>query len=85
MSVQRYARTHIMQLIRGYLIVDKSNTLVYCMFLSLLGNFDHAGIYSQGATCLYREMCRTNNVQSLEIDELLILLQVYRHMIDFLF
>ncbi|KAA0041847.1 serine/threonine-protein phosphatase 7 long form-like protein [Cucumis melo var. makuwa] len=41
-NVQRYARAYIMQLIRGFLFADKSNTLVHCMFLQFLFDFDQA-------------------------------------------
>ncbi|XP_008464216.2 serine/threonine-protein phosphatase 7 long form homolog [Cucumis melo] len=45
-SVQRYARAYIMQLIGGFLFVDKSNTLVHCMFLQFIFDFDQAGTYA---------------------------------------
>ena len=81
-SVQRYARAYIMQLIGGFLFADKSNTLVHCMFLPLLINFDQAGTYAWGAACLawlYRELCRASNARSLEIAGPLILLQVWAY------
>uniref|UniRef100_A0A9I9E1F2 Aminotransferase-like plant mobile domain-containing protein n=1 Tax=Cucumis melo TaxID=3656 RepID=A0A9I9E1F2_CUCME len=77
-SVQRYARAYIMQLIVGFLFVDKSNTLVHCMFLQFLFDFDQAGTYTWGAATLawlYRELCRASNAQSLEIAGPLMLLQ----------
>ncbi|TYK02494.1 serine/threonine-protein phosphatase 7 long form-like protein [Cucumis melo var. makuwa] len=39
-SIQRYARAYIMQLIGGFIFADKSNTLVYCMFSQFLFDFD---------------------------------------------
>ncbi|KAL0555422.1 hypothetical protein IC582_009367 [Cucumis melo] len=69
-SVQRYARAYIMQLIGGFLFADKSNNLVHCMFLQFLFDFDQAGTYAWGAATLawlYRELCRASNAQSLEI------------------
>uniref|UniRef100_A0A9I9E2J8 Aminotransferase-like plant mobile domain-containing protein n=1 Tax=Cucumis melo TaxID=3656 RepID=A0A9I9E2J8_CUCME len=64
-SVQRYARAYIMQLIGGFLFADKSNTL--------------AGTYAWDAATLawlYRELCRASNAQSLEIAGPLMLLQI---------
>ena len=78
-SVQRYACAYIMKLIGGFLFADKSNTLVHCMFLPLLDDFDQAGTYAWGAVCLawlYRELCRASNARSLEIAGPLMLLQV---------
>ncbi|KAL0540517.1 hypothetical protein IC582_020525 [Cucumis melo] len=81
-TIQRYARAYIMQLIGGCLFADKSNTLVHCMFLPLLSDFDEAGTYSWGAACLawlYRELCRASHAQSLEIAGPLMLLQVWAY------
>ncbi|TYK03077.1 serine/threonine-protein phosphatase 7 long form-like protein [Cucumis melo var. makuwa] len=81
-SVQRYARAYIMQLIEGFLFADKSNTLVHCMFLQFIFNFDQAGTYAWVAATLvwlYRELCRASNAQSLEIAGPLMLLQVWAY------
>ncbi|TYK03303.1 serine/threonine-protein phosphatase 7 long form-like protein isoform X1 [Cucumis melo var. makuwa] len=81
-SVQRYARAYIMQLIGGFLFADKSNNLVHCMFLQFLFDFDQAGTYAWGAATLawlYRELCRASNAQSLEIAGPLMLLQVWAY------
>ena len=58
-SVQRYTRTYIMKLIGGFLFADKSSTLVHCMFLLLLSDFDQAGMYAWGVECLawYKKLC----------------------------
>ncbi|KAA0053396.1 serine/threonine-protein phosphatase 7 long form-like protein [Cucumis melo var. makuwa] len=81
-NVQRYARVYIMQLIGGFLFVDKSNTLVHCMFLQFIFDFDQAGTYAWGAVTLawlYRELCRANHAQSLEITGPLMLVQVWAY------
>ncbi|TYJ97697.1 serine/threonine-protein phosphatase 7 long form-like protein [Cucumis melo var. makuwa] len=81
-SVQRYARAYIMQLIGGFLFAHKSNTLVHCMFLQFLFDFDQVGTYAWGAATLawlYRELCRASNAQSLEIAGPLMLLQVWAY------
>ncbi|XP_038885843.1 serine/threonine-protein phosphatase 7 long form homolog [Benincasa hispida] len=79
-SVRRYARAYIMQLIGGLLFTDKSSTLVHLMLLPLLFDFEYAGMYSWGGDCLawlYRELCWATNAQALEIAGPLILLQVW--------
>ncbi|KAA0060726.1 serine/threonine-protein phosphatase 7 long form-like protein [Cucumis melo var. makuwa] len=61
MSVQRYARAYMLQLIGGFLFADKLNTLVHYMFLPLLIDFDQVGTYAWGTACLtwlYRELCQ---------------------------
>jgi len=81
-SIQRYARAYIMQLIGGFLFADKSNTLVHLMFLPLLASFEQAGNYSWGGACLawlYRELCRASHAQALDIVGPLILLQVWAY------
>ena len=81
-SVQRYARIYIMQLIGGFLFADKSNTLVHCMFLQFIFNFDQVGTYVWGAATLawlYRELCRASHAQSLEIVGPLMLLQIWAY------
>ncbi|TYK15875.1 serine/threonine-protein phosphatase 7 long form-like protein [Cucumis melo var. makuwa] len=81
-NIQRYARVYIMQLIGGFLFADKSNTLVHCMFLQFIFDFDQAGTYAWGAVTLawlYRELCRVNHAQSLEITGPLMLVQVWAY------
>ena len=78
-TIQRYARAYIMQLIGGFLFVDKSNTLVHLMFLPSLGSFEVVDRYSWGSACLswlYRELCRASTATALEKADPLILLQV---------
>ena len=68
-----------MQLIGGFLFVDKSNTLFHLMFIPLLGSFETAGKYSWSRACLawlYIELCRTSTTVALEIADPLILLKV---------
>lgn len=81
-TIQRYARAYIMQLIGGFLFADKSNTLVHLIFLSLLGSFETAGRYSWGSACLawlYRELCWVSTATALAIADPLILLQVWAY------
>ena len=59
-STQRYARAYILQLIGGFLFSGKSNDKVHLMFLPLLQDFEAAGSYSLGSSCLaclYRDNC----------------------------
>ena len=70
------------QLIGGFLFDDKLNTLVHCIFLSLLIDFDQADTYAWGATCLawlYRKLCRASNTWSLEMINPLMFLQVWTY------
>ncbi|XP_038877056.1 serine/threonine-protein phosphatase 7 long form homolog, partial [Benincasa hispida] len=81
-SVRRYARAYIMQLIEGFLFADKLNTLVHLMFLLLLSDFEHVDTYSWGGACLTwfcREFCQATNAQALGIARPLILLQVWAY------
>ncbi|KAA0061950.1 serine/threonine-protein phosphatase 7 long form-like protein [Cucumis melo var. makuwa] len=81
-SVQRYTRAYIMQLIGGFLFADKSNTLVYCMFLQFIFDFDQTDTYAWGVatlTWLYKEFYRASHAQSLEIAGSLMLLQVWTY------
>ncbi|XP_008444031.1 serine/threonine-protein phosphatase 7 long form homolog [Cucumis melo] len=81
-SVQRYARAYIMQLIGGFLFAYKSNTLVHCMFLKFVFDFNQVGTYAWGATTLawlYRELYRVSHAQSLKIVGPLMLLQVWAY------
>ncbi|KAA0065878.1 serine/threonine-protein phosphatase 7 long form-like protein [Cucumis melo var. makuwa] len=78
-SVQRYTRAYIMQLIGGFLFADNSHILVHCMFLLLLSDFDLVGMYSCGTaslTWLYKKLCEACNAQYLEIADPLMLLQI---------
>ena len=50
--VRCYTRAFIIQLIEGFLFVDKSNNMVHLMFLSLLEDFGVTGTYSWGNVCL---------------------------------
>ena len=50
------------------------------MFLPLLQDFEAAGRYSWGSACLawlYRQLCRTSHIDTLEIFGSLILLQIW--------
>ncbi|TYK21403.1 serine/threonine-protein phosphatase 7 long form-like protein [Cucumis melo var. makuwa] len=81
-SVHRYARAYIMQLIGGFLFADKLNTLVHCMFLQFIFDFEQVGTYVWGVATLawlYRELYCASNAQSLEIAGPLMLLQVWAY------
>ena len=76
-SVQCYAKAFILQLIRGFLFVDKLKNMVHLMFLSLLEDFGVTGTYSWGSACLawlYREMCRASRIDAHDVSGPLILL-----------
>ena len=50
------------------------------MFLPLLEDFEVAGRYSWGSTCLawlYRQLCRASHIDTLDISDPLILLQLW--------
>ena len=51
-SVRCYARAFILQLIGGFLFVDKSNNRVHLMFLPLLQDLGVTSTYSWGSACL---------------------------------
>ena len=44
-AVHRYTRAFMLQLIGGFLLVDKSNNMVHLMFLPLLEDFSVTGTY----------------------------------------
>ena len=78
--VRCYARAFILQLIGGFLFVDKSNNRVHLMFLPLVEDFGVTGTYSWGSTCLtwlYREMCRASHIDAHDVSGPLILLQLW--------
>ena len=69
-SVRYYVRAFILQLIRGFLFVDKLKNMVHLMFLSLLKDFGVIGTYSWGSACLawlYREMCRASHIDAHDV------------------
>ena len=79
-TIARYARAYILELISGFLFADKSNTLVHLMFLQLLEDFEAAGGLSWGSACLawlYRQMCRASFSDASDIAGPLVLLQVW--------
>uniref|UniRef100_A0A2N9H4W6 Aminotransferase-like plant mobile domain-containing protein n=1 Tax=Fagus sylvatica TaxID=28930 RepID=A0A2N9H4W6_FAGSY len=79
-TVERYARMYILQLMGGSIFADKSQDKVHLMFLTLLEDFDVAGKYSWGGATLawlYREMCRATKLDASEIGGALILLQLW--------
>ncbi|KAF1886015.1 hypothetical protein Lal_00021294, partial [Lupinus albus] len=60
-QLQQYCRAHILYIIGGELISDKSNSRVHLMYLHLLRDLSRVHRYSWGSACLanlYREMCR---------------------------
>uniref|UniRef100_A0A2N9IPV6 Aminotransferase-like plant mobile domain-containing protein n=1 Tax=Fagus sylvatica TaxID=28930 RepID=A0A2N9IPV6_FAGSY len=79
-TVERYARMYILQLMGGSIFADKSQDKVHLMFLTLLEDFDVAGKYSWGGATLawlYREMCKAAKIGASEIGGALILLQLW--------
>ena len=75
--VCHYARAIMLQLIRGFLFINKSNNMVHLMFLQLLEDFKVSGTYSWGSACLawlYREMCQAFYINARDVLGPLILL-----------
>ncbi|MBA0660126.1 hypothetical protein Goklo_012177 [Gossypium klotzschianum] len=57
----RYARAYILEILRGYLMLDKSRNLIHLRWLLKLVDFRAVGELIWGSTMLstlYREMCR---------------------------
>ncbi|MBA0576591.1 hypothetical protein Golob_025329 [Gossypium lobatum] len=74
----RYARAYILQIIGGYLILDKSRNLAHLRWLLKLIDFRAAGELSWGSAVLvtlYREMCRATQPNKIKIGGFLALLQ----------
>jgi hypothetical protein len=68
-TVKRYARMYILQLMGDSIFADKSQDKVHLMFLTLLEDFDVAGKYSWGGATLawlYREMCKAAKIGASE-------------------
>ncbi|KAL7235678.1 hypothetical protein ACSBR1_019048 [Camellia fascicularis] len=79
-TVQRYARAFILQLLGGSIFAAKSGSMVQLMFLPLLEDFDAAGEYSWGSAALawlYRELCRASCEHMHVISGFLILVQIW--------
>ncbi|XP_016747268.1 protein MAINTENANCE OF MERISTEMS-like [Gossypium hirsutum] len=71
------ARAYIMHIIGGVLMPNANNN-VYLMYLSLLADLSSVGSYSWGSAVLavlYRELCRTTNLDAVDIGGCLTLLQ----------
>ncbi|TYK21956.1 serine/threonine-protein phosphatase 7 long form-like protein [Cucumis melo var. makuwa] len=84
-SVQGYARAYIIQLIGGFLFAYKSNTLVHCMFLKFVFDFNQVGTYAWGATTLawlYRKLYRSGALPASEQSANMLL--IYRWTFDWL-
>ncbi|CAL0316475.1 unnamed protein product [Lupinus luteus] len=85
LQLEQYCRAHILHIIGGELIPDKSNNRVHLMYLPLLRNLSQVRRYSWGSACLanlYREMCRATKPNAKAMGGCLILLQSwvwYRH------
>ncbi|XP_028806137.1 serine/threonine-protein phosphatase 7 long form homolog [Neltuma alba] len=63
-QVQQFTRAYILRLIGGYLMLDRSCTMVYLMYLPLLYNMEEVGNFSWGSAVLahlYRELCNATN------------------------
>jgi hypothetical protein len=79
-TVQRYTRAYILELLGGSYFADKSGKKVHLMFLPFLEDFDAAGWYSWGSAALawlYRELCRATDPNSCDIAGALILVQLW--------
>lgn len=77
-TVQRYARAYIMQLLGGILFPDKSGNLTQLFYLLSLRNFRVVGTISWGAATLsylYRHLCTAALGTPHQIGGCLILLQ----------
>ncbi|CAL5354602.1 unnamed protein product [Camellia sinensis] len=83
-TVQRYARAFILQLLGGSNFAGKSGSTVQLMFLPLLEDFDATGEYSWGSAALawlYRELCCAFCERMHDISGFLILVQSgYTHL-----
>lgn len=78
-TIRCHARAHILALIGGVIVPDRSGNLVKLMYLPLLRDLDKIGTYSWSSATLaylYREMCRATHIKTKEIGGCLVLLQV---------
>ena len=78
--LQCYTRAYILRLIGGYLMVDKSSTYCYLMYLPLLANLSTCRGYSWGSevlSFLYRELCKGTQHQTHDIGGCLTLLHLW--------
>jgi hypothetical protein len=79
-TVQRYTRAYILELLRGSYFVDKFGEKLHLMFLPMLEDFDATGRYSWGSAVLawlYRELYRATDPDSCDITGALILVQLW--------
>ncbi|KAL7166009.1 hypothetical protein ACSBR2_036801 [Camellia fascicularis] len=79
-TIQRYARAFILQLLGGSIFAGKSGNMVQLMFLPLQEDFDAIGEYSWGSAALawlYRELCRASHERMHDISGFLILVQIW--------
>ncbi|CAL5329912.1 unnamed protein product [Camellia sinensis] len=79
-TVQRYARAFILQLLDGSIFAGKSGSMVQLMFLPLLEDFDIVGEYSWGSATLawlYQELCCASRKRMHDISGFLILVQIW--------
>ncbi|KAF1862276.1 hypothetical protein Lal_00026802, partial [Lupinus albus] len=77
-QLQHYCRTHILYIILGELLSDKSNSRIHLMYLHLLRDLSRVHRYSWGSTCLanlYRELCRATKPNAKAMGGCLMLLQ----------
>ncbi|CAL0312758.1 unnamed protein product [Lupinus luteus] len=78
LQLEQYCRAHILHIIGGELIPNKSNNRVHLMYLSLLRDLSQVRRYSWVSACLanlYREMCRATKPNAKAMGGCLILLQ----------
>ncbi|KAF1892705.1 hypothetical protein Lal_00042594 [Lupinus albus] len=79
-QLQQYCRAHILYIIGGELIPDKSNSTVHLMYLHLLRDPSRVNKYSWSSACLanlYREMYRATKPNGKAMGGCLILLQFW--------
>ena len=80
LSLIRYTRAYLLQLMGGCLFADKSGNLVSLLFLPLLRDFQQTGTYSWGAATLawlYRSLCRAAHSSTMEIVGAVVLIQLW--------
>uniref|UniRef100_A0A2N9F283 Aminotransferase-like plant mobile domain-containing protein n=1 Tax=Fagus sylvatica TaxID=28930 RepID=A0A2N9F283_FAGSY len=79
-TVQRYARAYILEMLGGSVFADTSGDLVHLLWLMFLDDFDTAGEYSWGSAALawlYRQLCNAAKARTKDIGGALILVQLW--------
>jgi hypothetical protein len=79
-TVQRYARAYILEMLGGSVFADTSGDMVHLLWLMFLDDFDTAGEYSWGSAALawlYRQLCNAAKARTKDIGGALILVQLW--------